>query len=852
MSLCPSVTDLDLLLDGRLSEPEAGPVRDHLSDCTVCGKRLDQMSEPAGVQAWRGCATAPALPTDARLNRLIEAIRETPLFGNETSVGNELTNDQAVLPLGPPTCAGDLGTLGPYRIVSEVGRGGMGVVFKAFDAHLARAVAVKILRPDRADDAARRRFVREARATAAVRHDHVVPVFAVSDAEAAVPYLVMEFIEGPTLRQRLTVERRLDPREAARMVLHAADGLAAAHALGLIHRDVKPANIIHDLANDRARIVDFGLVCAADRGDGTTRDGTVRGTPEYMSPEHVRSPEDLDARADVYCLGVTLYELLTGDVPFRGAPHMIVQRVLNDEPLPPRRLNDRVPRDLETICLKAMAKEPGRRYSSATDLRDDLSRFLAGEPVRARPARALERLMKAARRRPAMAGLVSALFVTVILGFAGVTWMWSRSEANAATARENELKERKQRDRALEHLAVAKEAVDKFYTNIYEKGLLNDRNLAAQKKGLIVDALRFYQRMLDLELEDPNLIHAAAETAARIGLLIRDIDEVSVAVPYLARSVELARAAVAADPSNVNRKLLLAKNATQLGTALQQTGDLPKAESCGQESVAVYSDIVRAFPTELKYRRDLTAMQVNLANLAFQRGDRAAAKAGFEAARENFQQISLLSDRPFVAQLDLARIEYNLHFVADSNDEALAWLEKSCNLRRDLYRKDPSHGLARRDFILSCDGLARGYIGLLHQRPRALDIISEGIEVARLTLKTDPNHLEFQHLLTTSLHTAGVLAHKLGRYEDAERYWQESAPLVLNLLEKDRARHRLSMANLLAEKVEIKIAHDRSAEVDKDRRLAIQLLDEYLPIALKMDTLREQAEALRRRLIDSQ
>jgi WD40 repeat protein len=174
--------------------------------------------------------------------------------------------------------------------------------------------------------------------------------------------------------------------------------------------------------------MDFGLVRILSQPGGTTQDGAVRGTPEYMSPEQVRQPDRIDARSDVYSLGVTLYEALTGEVPFRGVAHMVLQQILHDEPRPPRRVNDRIARDLETICLKAMAKEPGHRYQTARELADDLTRWLNGEPVRARPVSAWERGLWWAKRRPAVAALLALVVFLTALGLGLVTWQWRRAE----------------------------------------------------------------------------------------------------------------------------------------------------------------------------------------------------------------------------------------------------------------------------------------------------------------------------------------------------------------------------------------------------------------------------------------
>jgi serine/threonine-protein kinase len=264
--------------------------------------------------------------------------------------------------------------------------------------------------------------VREARAAAGLNHDHVVPVFSVVNPPDAPPYLVMPFVAGPTLRERIHAENGLAPREAARICAQVADGLAAAHAAGLIHRDIKPANIILDKEHQRARIMDFGLVRVKEQTGGTTQEGTIPGTPEYMSPEQVRTPSRIDERSDVYSLGVTLYEALTAAVPFRGASHMVLQQVLHDEPLPPRRLSDRIPRDLETICLKAMAKERLHRYASAAELRDDLHRWLAGEPIQARPVGRVEKAWRWCRRRPREAALSAVVVGLMLLAVAGGVW----------------------------------------------------------------------------------------------------------------------------------------------------------------------------------------------------------------------------------------------------------------------------------------------------------------------------------------------------------------------------------------------------------------------------------------------
>ncbi len=332
----------------------------------------------------------------------------------------------------------------------------MGVVYRARDRTLGRIVALKALRSDVDDDRARRRFIREVHAAAAVEHDHIVRVYATSDPSDPVLYFAMEFIAGPSLAERIRAGGRLDPREAAELVAQAAEGLAAAHAAGLVHRDVKPDNILVESATGRAKVVDFGLARLAAESSDLTRSGVVAGTPAYLSPEQARGDPNAGALADVYGLGATLYECLTGEAPFHGTPHMVVQQILNDEPRPPRRLNDAVPRDLETICLAAMAKEPHRRYPSAAAMADDLRRWGHGKPIRARPVGVVGRAWRLARRRPLAASLVAALAVVLAAGTTAVVVLWRRAEANLRDSERN--------------FRQARDAVDKFYVKVYTSG----------------------------------------------------------------------------------------------------------------------------------------------------------------------------------------------------------------------------------------------------------------------------------------------------------------------------------------------------------------------------------------------
>jgi len=289
-----------------------------------------------------------------------------------------------------------------YEILGELGRGGMSVVWRARDRRLGRDVALKFLL---GGDAARLRA--EAAALARLQHPHIVQVFEIGDHQGR-SFLALEFCPGGTLEDRLTTGP-LPPREAAELVLTLAGAVQAAHAARVLHRDLKPANVL--LAGAIPKVADFGLARELDVASQTAT-GAIAGTPSYMAPEQARGEKALGPACDVYALGAILYACLTGRPPFRAATTMdTLWQVLHQEPVLVRQLNPSVPRDLETICLKCLGKDPNRRYASAAALADDLARFLAGRPILARPAGWAERAYRWVRRNP----VVSALAALVVL-----------------------------------------------------------------------------------------------------------------------------------------------------------------------------------------------------------------------------------------------------------------------------------------------------------------------------------------------------------------------------------------------------------------------------------------------------
>jgi serine/threonine protein kinase len=375
---CPDPAHLARLLEGELSEAEQTDLTEHLDGCARCQQAVQELA--SGGRTWAEVA-AYLKHEHARTEKepaLQQAVAELagPARTDETQTEPGAGNDQALDFLAPSTKPGSLGRLDHYEVLEVIGRGGMGMVLKAFDEALHRVVAVKVLSPSLASSAtARRRFGREAKAAAAVSHDHVVTIHAV-EGDKPIPYLVMQCVAGFSLEDKLARNGPLGVKEILRIGMQTAEGLAAAHKQGLVHRDIKPANILLENGVERVKITDFGLARAVDDAS-LTQSGVVAGTPQYMSPEQAQG-DAVDPRSDLFSLGSVLYAMCTGRPPFRATGTMaVLKRVCEDTPRPIREINPDIPKWLCDIIAKLHAKKPADRFQSATEVADLLSRHLA-------------------------------------------------------------------------------------------------------------------------------------------------------------------------------------------------------------------------------------------------------------------------------------------------------------------------------------------------------------------------------------------------------------------------------------------------------------------------------------------
>lgn len=417
---------LTLALDDRLRDEAQQELASHLEQCDECREQLESLA--AGRDWWRKAQSHLATVEDGLPGRFTETGRPGRPSSDSSLDGDVIADQQPWLGFLTPSDDGAfLGRLGPYQVSDVIGSGGFGVVLKAFDAALNRYVAVKVLAPHlAASGAARRRFAREAQAAAAVVHEHVVAIHAVAENDG-LPYLVMPYIAGCSLQERLDRQGPLELKEILRIGMQVAAGLAAAHAQGLVHRDVKPANILLENGVERVKITDFGLARTVDDAS-LTQSGVVAGTPQYMAPEQARG-EPVDHRCDLFSLGSVLYTMATGRSPFRAETFLGVwRRLCEDMPRPIRESNPEIPDWFAEIVETLHAKAPAERFQSADEVSDLLSRHLAHlqQPMlAARPAR-----LRRAQRRPAMKLLRRGALVAapaLVCVAAAVLW-WPSSD----------------------------------------------------------------------------------------------------------------------------------------------------------------------------------------------------------------------------------------------------------------------------------------------------------------------------------------------------------------------------------------------------------------------------------------
>jgi tetratricopeptide (TPR) repeat protein len=670
-----------------------------------------------------------------------------------------------------------------YELIGELGRGGMGVVYKARQIAADRVVALKMIRTDGPPDAdLAARFRTEAEAAAQLQHPHIVQIFEVG-AHRGRPFFAMEFVEGGTLADRLSAGP-LPPADAAALLLPLARAVAAAHARGVLHRDLKPANVLlaeeamsgekaagdpttlppHQLTNPK--IADFGLAKRLDRASDQTRTGAVVGTPSFMAPEQAAGPSrELTPAADIYALGATLYACLTGRPPFQAATVLeTIEQVRTREPAPPRLLQPGVPRDLETICLKCLRKEPSQRYASATDLADDLERYRVGRPIVARPIGRAARAMRWCRRNPVVAGLAAALAVLVPAALVTVSVLYVRAErervAAAAAAQ-----------RADEKSELARATVDGLLSALGSR-LRNTQDIPKVRRDMYEQALALYRRFAD------ERDGATPEVRRGIGRLLG-----------------------------------------RLGGADRDLGRLPEAREQMQQSEALLRELVAERPDDAAVRQTLGETLEQRAQLLRMTGNTAGAAAAFREAA-NLYDSNSASLGPCLNSLAVMLND------SGQSEAALAVLKELVDKKRKSLAANLPDPAAATGLGLYLTNLAisQQQLGRL---PEAAESLHETVSIYEKAAAADPKNQSRREYLANAAITYSVVLAGLHQYDEAVSAGRRAIEVLTRLAADfpDLPRHRHRLAQAHSNVGTILVHTIRPAEGDRETLAALEILE---------------------------
>ena len=636
--------------------------------------------------------------------------------------------------------------IGHYELTRVIAAGGMGTVYEAIQENPHRTVAVKVMRRGIASKSALRRFEYESQILARLRHPAIAQVHEAGtydDGGGGVPYFVMEYVPDARPITDYVKHRKLGTRDRLELFTTVCEAVHHGHQRGIIHRDLKPANILID-ALGQPKIIDFGVARATDSDVALTTlqtdMGELIGTLQYMSPEQCRAdPDDLDTRSDVYALGVVLYELLCEQLPYdvTHAPVPEAVRVIREEnPTRPSTINKTLRGDVETILLKALAKERDRRYQSASDLAGDITRYLRHEPIEARPPSAIYQFRKFARRhRGLVAGVLAVLAVTVLGSSAATVLIW-----------QEQARTQKALDRADANLSKALEAVNQMLTRVGAVSLVDVPQMEEVRRDLFEDALMFYLGFLedsggdptirlevaraqrptgeiyallgehekalehyessidtfdDLLVEFPTapaLLFDLSHSLERLGGLLGDYLQIGESEAAYRRSLDIRQSLVQRFPDAPQYRRALARSHDNLGTLMRQAEQFDEAEKASVLAIGLYEALVSAAPDELGLRSDLAAALANLGEL---HTSMASWEQAADAYRRSLDEQEVIADS-FASSPDfrhsLARNYASLGsalFRNDQDSEAEQALREALALCSELtgdFPKIPAYG----------------------------------------------------------------------------------------------------------------------------------------------------------------
>ncbi|HZU36633.1 MAG TPA: serine/threonine-protein kinase, partial [Gemmataceae bacterium] len=508
--------------------------------------------------------------------------------------------------------------LGDYELLRPLGKGGMGVVYQACQRSANRLVALKIIRPEQLQDLEPqqrepwlRRFRAEGQAAARIAHEHVVTVYEVGEADGQL-YYSMRYVEGQNLAQLLKENGPLPERQAAAYLEPVARAVQAVHEQGILHRDIKPANILLD-SLDRPLLTDFGLAKLLTDAPNTLATCGPIGTPPYMAPEQTHEGGTITAATDVYGLGATLYHLLTGRPPFQAPQQGETLRLIREEePVSPRRLNSAVSRDLETICLKCLEKDPARRYSLAQELADELGRCLRHEPIRARPVSKPERLWRWCKRNPWVSSLAAGLVLALLTGAMVSSYLAVRyGTLNGQLEREQQRTQQALGNERTARLAQ-REMLDDMTSVAIDDSLSRQPKLGKEQATFLKRALAEYERFVRDMGEDETSRAGVAAAYYRVGLIGHRLGLTGQAEQAYRQSARQYAQLVSDFPDVRAYRSLMGKTHNNLGLVLSDLKHLEDAAAEYRQALTIRKRLAAEYPTIHEYRGDMAASLHNI------------------------------------------------------------------------------------------------------------------------------------------------------------------------------------------------------------------------------------------------
>ena len=771
--------DLDRLRRLLTDEPFGPPETDlavHVEGCPACQCALeavlDEGGTPSGLtivpnthgggtgdtrppgRATGAAAAASVVPPDSFIGRLCQRLR------SEVDSGRTVTRPVASAPARP--------SVPGYEILSELGRGGMGVVYKARQVALGRDVALKmILGGHGSSPQVQARLRSEAELVARLTHPNIVQIHEVGEA-GGLPFLAMEFVNGGTLARN-----QLPPREVASLLATLAGAVHAAHARNVVHRDLKPANVLLT-ADGVPKIADFGLARGLDTDSRQTISGEVLGTPSYMAPEQAAgSLAGVGPAADVYALGGILYVALTGRPPFAAeTPLATLLQVCHQDVVPPSRLREQIPRDLETICLKCLSKAPEKRYASALELSDDLNRFLRGEPVLARPVGTAEWIWKWVRRRPTTAALSVAVLaiVAIVLG---------------AVARDfyYRVKLQGKEDQVLERTKVARDAAD-ICDQLIDKSTDAEPGQDALQQESLEKILRIYLILAADTRDDPPLRQATARAQFRCGQIYRRLGQFGDAEKAYLEANRILSALILQNAEELTYRQDLANSFNFLGELLRETKRPEEALQWYYRAEKLQQELVAASDAPV-YRKELARTESNRALALHQLARRDEALTGFGRAADLLRPVAAaLPAEPTYAQ-ELARVYLNRAVVLlekGQPPEALKDFQRAIDLQRPLAQRfaNPDY---RYELAVSLFDQGNTFVGSGDRENRAVAAYRESRALLAAVLELNPARVAYARQLARTGNGLGAAlcgTNPVG----AEEAWSESAQRFELLVER--------------------------------------------------------------------